>query len=236
MDYGIIVQARMDSTRLPGKVLMNLNGISLLECLLTQLKNSQTVDSIIVATTQNDEDNVIENFVREQQISIFRGNDLDVLDRYYKCAKKYLLKNIIRITADNPFIDPKILDSVVNLHKTDDYDYVNTFYKKSFPVGTEVEVFSFKVLEETWKKAMKPSEREHVTPYIYNNPKKFSIGFLENHENTSHLRWTVDKIEDLNFVTELFKRVTKQPILINHLLEIIKNEPNLLEINQKIKP
>lgn len=167
----------------------------------------------------------------------FRGNQFDVLDRYYQCAKYYGIENIVRISGDAPLIDPRIVDKVIDYYKNSQFDYVNNFnYKNRYPVGTEVEIFSFKTLETAWKKAKKPSEREHVTPYIYSNPNEFSISHLEYGYDLSNLHWTVDRLEDLEFVRTIYKKIDKRPILLEDILKLLEKEPALLVINKKIDP
>ncbi len=236
MQVSAIIQARMGSTRLPGKVMKKLNGISLLECQLSQLHYCRLLDKIIIATTTNPEDNIIEKIVNSKDIQCFRGNSIDVLDRYFQCAKTFNLKHIARITSDCPLIDPTIVDQAIEIYNNETYDYVNNFSKRSFPSGTEVEIISFNTLEKTWKEAKKPSEREHVTPYIYNNPMKFKIGRLEYKTNISNLHWTVDRIEDFELVKKLYQKINKKPILLADILNLIKKEPSLLEINKKTNP
>ena len=232
MNISIIVQARMGSSRLPGKVLKNFNGITLLECLLKQLNFCQTVDSIFVATTTEKVDDEIVNKCEELKIPVFRGNEKNVLDRFYECAKTYSIKNIIRITSDNPLIDPQIVDQVVDEYKKGQFDYVSNCEERTFPYGTEVEVFSFLSLKRANDEAKCDYEREHVTPYIINlkENKKFC---LRNTRDLSHLRWTVDELQDFLFVKEIYKRVKKEPVLLENILELIKNEPEILKINQK---
>ena len=232
----VIIQARMGSSRLPGKVLMKLNGVSVLQCLINQLDYSKSLNRKIIATSTNEEDNVIFESAKTIGVDSFRGNDLDVLDRYYQCAKYFSVQHVVRITADCPLIDPQIVDKTIEFYKNNNFDYVNNFYKKTFPSGTEVEVFSFSTLEKVWKNAKKPSEREHVTSYIYTNPEQFSIGFIEYHEDLSNLHWTVDRTEDLNFVRALYSKIHKQPILLEDILNVIKDEPLILEINKNTNP
>lgn len=236
MKVSAIIQVRMGSTRLPGKVLRKLNGISLLECLFSQLSYSKLLDDRIIATTNKPEDGVIVEFAKSRKIKCFRGHATDVLDRYYQCAKNLSIEHIVRITSDNPLIDPSIVDRVVDFYKKNDYDYVNNFHVRTYPYGTEVEVFSYGTLERTWQNAKKNSEREHVTPYIYNNPNKFSITHVENNNNLSKFHWTVDKENDLKFVTVLFKRIKKRPILMDDILEVLQNDPSLLKINENTNP
>lgn len=231
-----IIQVRMGSTRLPGKVLKKLNGISVLECLLEQLNHSKLLDDKIIATTTNSEDDVILKLCESNGIKCFRGSQDDVLDRYYQCAKQFSVKTIVRITSDCPLIDPKIIDKVIDYYFNNSYDCVNNYFKRTYPYGNDVEVFSFNILEEAWQKAHTNSEREHVTPYIYNNPDQFSIGWIENKDNFSQFHWTVDRPEDLDFIRAILKKISKRPIFIEDILSVIKEDPSILEINKNTNP
>jgi len=231
-----IIQVRMDSTRLPGKVLKKLNGITVLESLLNQLNYSKLFNDKIIATTSNSEDDVIFNFCKSKEIKCYRGSQDDVLDRYYNCAKKFSINTIIRITSDCPLMDPQVVDAVIDFYLKNSYDYVNNCYNRTYPYGNDVEIFSLKVLEKVWEKATKPSEREHVTPYIYNNPDEFSLGWIENKENLSEFHWTIDRKEDLIFVQNIFKKISKRPILMKDIIDVIKDDPSLLEINKNTNP
>ena len=142
----------------------------------------------------------------------------------------------MRITSDNPLIDPTIVDKIITKFQSDKFDYVSNTINRTYPYGTEVEVFSFKTLEVTWKNAKKPSEREHVTSYIYNNLEKFQTYNVENTENLSHLRWTVDRENDLQLVKLIISKITKRPILMNDILELIKKDKKLIEINKNNVP
>ena len=213
-----IIQARLNSSRLKGKTLLKIQDKNLLQHLFSQLSYSTQIDRKIIATTIDKMDNEIEEFAKSENITCFRGDSLDVLDRYYQCAKFFNLETIVRISGDAPLIDPSIVDKTIQLFKKSDFEYVNNFNKNRFPVGTEVEVFSFSTLEKVWLNATKHSEREHVTSYIYNNPEKFSIGHLENTINNSNLHWSIDRIEDLEFVRQIFKNIKKRPILLDDIL------------------
>ncbi len=233
---GCIIQARMGSTRLPGKVMQKIDNIStVLDYVINQIKFSKRIEKIIVATTNLIEDNVICENLDLQKIEFFRGSSEDVLDRYYQCSKKFSLDNIVRITADNPLIDPNIVDFVIDEYKNKKYDYVSNTLHRTFPYGTEVEVFSFKSLENAWNNAKKKSEREHVTPFIYNPENKFSTMNIEYQEDISHLRYTVDRIEDLNIVKEIIKNVSTRPILIQDVVEIYKKRSEIFKINKNVK-
>jgi len=233
MTIGCIIQARMDSTRLPGKVMMKVDEKNpIIFYLISQLKFSRFIDKIIIATTDLKADDVIADFAKKMGVLIFRGDPNDVLDRYCKCAEKFKISTIVRITADNPLIDPTLIDSTIQFFKSNSYDFVANVSPRTFPQGTEVEIFSFGALEKAWKESTKPSEREHVTPYFYNNPNKFTQFSIKNKENLSNLRWTVDTMEDLDFVKELISKIQKRPILMGDILDILKKEPSLIEINK----
>ena len=231
MKQSAIIQARMGSSRLPGKVLKLIDDKPLLFHVINQLKNCKQLKNIIVATTNLPEDDIIEEYVKKLNISYFRGHPTDVLDRFFQCAKFYSIKIIIRITADNPLIDPNIVDNAIEKFNNGNFDYLSTHQSKTFPNGTETEVFSFQVLEKAWLNAKKPSEREHVTSYFYNNSELFYLGQLTNSENLFHLRYTVDKENDLELVRILFSKIKKRPILISDIIKVIKNEPKLKKIN-----
>ncbi len=233
---GCIIQARMGSTRLPGKVMQKIDNIStVLDYVINQIKFSKRIEKIIVATTNLIEDNVICENLDLQKIEFFRGSSEDVLDRYYQCSKKFSLDNIVRITADNPLIDPNIVDFVIDEYKNKKYDYVSNTLHRTFPYGTEVVDFSFKSIENAWHNEKKKSEIEHVTPFIYNPENKFSTMNIEYQEDISHLRYTVDRIEDLNIVKEIIKNVSTRPILIQDVVEIYKKRSEIFKINKNVK-
>jgi spore coat polysaccharide biosynthesis protein SpsF (cytidylyltransferase family) len=223
----------MGSSRLPGKVMMKPDGKNPIVYFVTnQLQNCKLLDDIVIATTNLPEDDILGNFINNMGIPLFRGNPNDVLDRYYQCAKKFSFTDILRITSDNPLIDPTIVDLVISKYLERDYDYISNCHPRTFPQGTEAEIFSFRSLEKVWKNAKLSSEREHVTPYIYNNPKKFKIFNVEYSENLSHLRWTVDKKNDFELVSNIISKIDKQPILMDDILKLFEQEPKFPKINQ----
>ncbi len=235
MNFIAIIQARMGSTRLPNKILMKINGMSIIESLLSQLSYSKLLHQKIIATTTNSSDDDLIKLLDSINVTYFRGKESDVLDRYYQCAKQFGVKQIVRISGDAPFIDPNIVDKVIEFFNNSDFDYANNFSDKNrYPVGAEVEVFSFESLESAWINSKKPSEREHVTPYIYTNPTKFRIGYLEYTEDLSKFHWTVDRSEDLEFVKAIYKKIKNKPILLENILELLAKEPNLLDINKNV--
>ena len=227
---GCIIQSRLGSTRLPGKVMMKVDDKhTLIHHLLNQLHQSKYCKNLVVATTSLSTDDKLVEFLKNLKINFFRGSSNDCLDRYYHCAKKFNFSTIIRITSDNPLIDPTLLDNAVNTFLSDSYDYLSNCNPRTFPYGTEIEIFSFKALERSWNEALKESEREHVTPYFYNNPKKFKIFSIKNPENLSHLRWTIDVIDDLILVQKIIKKIKKSPILMNDIINLYKKEPELFK-------
>ena len=233
---GCIIQARMGSSRLPGKVMEKIDqNNTVLSYVIRQLKHSKFLDDIIVATTSLKRDKVIVDFLESEGIKYFCGDEENVLDRYYQCAKKFSMSEIVRIPSDKPLIDPDIVDKCIQIFLSKKYDYVTTFLEPSFPYGTEVEIFSFDALEKTWKNAKLPSEHENVTPYIYNNKDKFQIYNVKNSTDLSHLRWVVDRAEDLELVRQLVSKINKEPILMQDILEVFKSEPKLVEINSNVR-
>jgi len=225
----------MGSSRLPGKTLMKLNqNNTVLDFVVNQLSFSTLIDKIIIATTDLEQDDVIEQTAKNLEIQCFRGNSDDVLDRYYNCAKEFEIDNIVRITSDCPLIDPEIIDEVIRKYKSENYDYFTNTLIRTYPIGTDVEIFSFEILEKTWYNATLPSEREHVTPFIRNKKMNFRIGNLENKKKLDHLRWTLDRQKDLDLIREIITKINKNPILMNDILDLFSTEPQLIKINENI--
>ena len=229
-----IIQARTGSARLPKKVIQKIdNNLTVLDYVIDQVKYSQKIEKIIVATTDLIEDDLICKYANLQKIECFRGSSEDVLDRFYQCAKKYSAKTIVRITADNPLIDPNIIDKIINEYNK--CDFITNTLERTFPYGTEVEVFSFVSLEKAWENAKKPSEREHVTPFIRNPKNKFVLKNIKNQKNISNFRYTVDKLEDLQLVKEIIKNISTRPIFLQDIIKLNKDKPEIFEINKNIK-
>ena len=233
---GCIIQARMGSTRLPGKVMMNVEDQKpVLYFVIKQLQECKLIDKIIVATTTNEEDEEIVNYIKNLGIDCFRGNPKDVLDRYYQCAKEYSISSVVRIPSDKPLIDPEIVDKVISMFENNSYDYITNFLPNpTFPSGTEVEIFSINALKKAWENAKLPSEKEHVTPYFSNHQDEFKITHIKNSENLSHLRWAVDKMEDLKLVRKIVSKIKKRPILMKNIVDLFSKEPELTEINRNV--
>lgn len=233
---GCIAQARMRSTRLPGKIMMKLDDKNtVIDYVMNQLRHNKLIDKFVIATTNLREDDIIENHVKNLKVDCFRGDPNDVLDRYYQCAKKYSFKTIVRITCDCPLIDPNIVDLVVEKYKNTKCDFATNTLHRTFPYGTEVEVFSFEALEKSWKNAKKPSEREHVTPFIRDPQNKFRLENIERQDDLSHLRYTIDRIDDLKLVKEIVKNIHAKPISLKHILDLYKTKPAIFKINENVK-
>ena len=226
----------MNSKRLPGKVLLDItNEKKVIEFLIEQLETSN-LQQKIVAIPDDTTNDILFNFLNNLKISCYRGSKLDVLDRYYHCAKQFSFNHIMRLTGDNPLIDPEIVNNAIKQYCDSNCDYLTNSIDRTFPNGTEVEIFSFNALEIAWKNAKKKSEREHVTPYFYNNPKKFKIHYFKQQKNQSKFRYTIDRKEDYNLVVEILSRIKKRPIKTSDIIELLTNVPELLKLNSHIIP
>ncbi len=235
----IIVQARIGSSRLPGKVLKDIEGKSMLGWVVTRLKNTKFPDDIIIATTVNKRDDAIVEEAKRYEVKYFRGSEDDVLDRYYQAAKHFGVELIGRVTSDCPLIDPGLIDEVLSrfLKNYEDYDFCANTLKRTYPRGIGFSFVKFSALEKAWREAKEPYERVHVMPYIREHPEMFKLcSYEKKGDPLDHMRWTVDTDEDLKFVREIFKRL-KNPENAGweNILEIIKREPELQLINKHIK-
>lgn len=228
-----IIQARMGSTRLPGKVLADIYGKPLLCRLLDRIQRTKYIDELVVATTINQEDDGLVKWLSSNSIKFFRGSEADVLDRYFQCATKFGANIIVRVTADDPLKDPTIIEKAIMLClSNEEIDYVSNTLKPTFPEGLDIEVFRMRALTQAQKEARLLSEREHVTPYIWSNPEKFIIRQFEMVPNLSHWRWTVDKPEDLEFVRHIFGYFDDKPnVCFREIIAYIEQNPELLAIN-----
>ncbi len=235
-----IVQARMGSTRLPGKVMMEIVGRPMLWHIINRLKRAKSIHEIAVATSSRKEDDVIIALASECGVETFAGSDQDVLDRYYQCARKIGAETVVRITADDPFKDPMVIDLVVRAYidSKKRIDYASNTIKPTFPEGLDVEAFSYEALETTWRSAKEDFDREHVTAYIWRNPDRFSLLNVENTQgDQSHLRWTVDTPEDMAFARAVYERLypKKEVFLMDDILNLLRESPEISQINSKVK-
>lgn len=224
----------MGSTRLPGKILSEINGVPLLQHLIRRTSKSKKITKIVVATTTSAEDDATEHFCRENQLECFRGSNEDVLDRYYQTAKQYPeYDTVVRLTGDCPLIDPEVIDQVVELFEKGDYDYVSNVNPPTFPDGLDVEVFRRSALEEAWRDSELTSEREHVTLFIRQG-EKFKKGNLSGQEDLSSYRFTVDQLEDLAVVKFLIENSDENSNYRNHI-ELINRHPDIKKLNLTAK-
>ena len=233
---GCIIQARIGSKRLPKKILKKLDEKTVLDYVIEQTKNSKNIDRIVIATTDLKEDNVIQEFCQNRKIDCFRGSVDDVLDRHYQCAKKYSFKTIVRITSDNPVVDPEIIDLAIKKYQEGQFDMVTTCNKRSYPYGVSVEVFSFESLKESWNNSSLPSEREHVILYIQNKKNNFKIYNLINEKDLTYINCTIDNELDYKLVKKVVFEIKTRPILMKDLIELFDKKPELLEINKNSDP
>ena len=234
-----IIQARMGSTRLPGKVMKEILGKPVILWDMDRVSYSKLIDEIVVAIPYRKENDVIVDTIKEynDKIIITRGSEDDVLDRYYQAAVKTNADVVVRVTSDCPLIDPIVIDNVIEHFLDNNCDYCSNSLTRTYPRGLDTEVFSFKALEKAWNKAKKDYEREHVTPYIIENPDKFKLFNVANDIDLSHLRWTLDTKEDIEFINAVYKRIypKKQLFLMDDVLELMDKEPELIDINRYIE-
>jgi len=230
-----IIQARMGSSRLPGKVLTDLAGRPLLRRLVDRISRVTRLDRVIVATTSCPEDDAVEAFCREGGIECFRGDADDVLDRFYQAAKKYNAGVVSRHLADSPLTDPTVTDEALRLFEEGGYDYVSNVIRLTYPDGVEAEVFSFAALEKAWHEARLRSEREHVTPYLLHHPEIFRHGSVEQEVDLSRLRWTVDEPRDLVFVRRIYEHFGDRAFSSADVLKLLEKQPDLEGINEGIE-
>ena len=230
-----IIQARTGSTRLPGKVVKKIGDRTVLEILLTRLKNVSALTELIVATTTKSEDNIIEKISLENSVKVFRGSENNVLDRYYEAAKKYNADIIVRITSDNPLVSLDLISFQIEYLIQNNCDYVGS---KEVILGTAVETFSFQSLKKAWYNAKNKYEMEHVTPYIYEHRDIFTVEYISPLRNLEKkdIRLTIDTIEDFNLYVHLentFGDLTTANL--NDIIEYIDRNNHIKSINSNIK-
>ncbi|MGG2075404.1 glycosyltransferase family protein [Lysinibacillus irui] len=233
-----IIQARMGSTRFPGKILKEINGRPLLSYQLERLKNSTLIDEFVIATTRKEQDNEIVNFCKQQNIKYYRGSETDVLERYYEAAVEFNADAIVRITSDCPIIDVQIVDKTIDVFlENEQYDYVSNILERTYPRGLDTEIFSFAALEKAYKEAKSERDREHVTAYFYTNPNIFKIANVKNDFDYSNFRWTVDTIEDFELIKNIIKTLYVKNSFFNlqDTVNVMKKNPGWFQINAHIE-
>jgi len=234
-----IIQARTGSTRLPGKVLMDLCGEPVLARVVTRARRAVTLGEVVVATTLEPADDAIVALCGTRGWPCFRGSEADVLDRYYRAAECYRAAAVVRITSDCPLIEPVIVDEVVRafLDRQPGVDYAsNVVPRRTFPVGLDTEVMRFEVLAQAWREDRNPAWREHVTPYIHRHPARFRLHSVVSPVDVSSMRWTVDTPEDLAFVRAVYRRFGgRDDVRWREVLGLLEREPGLLDINRGVR-
>ncbi|MGH7452681.1 MAG: cytidylyltransferase domain-containing protein [bacterium] len=237
---GVILQARMGSQRLPGKVLRPIAGRPMLEWCLLRLGESKRCSRVIIATSTAPQDEVIVHLCEQFEAPYFRGSENDVLSRYYEAARHFRVDPVIRVTSDCPLIDPQVLDALIDAFAVAKVDYMsNTLNERTFPLGLDAEIFSFAALEQAHHLATKPYEREHVTPYLYQHPQQFRLKGYKNSINLSHFRVTVDTQEDLRLADAIYAHFIacgmEHRFSLDELIEFLSMRPELVEINRHVR-
>ncbi len=228
-----IIQARMGSTRLPGKVLLPLGDTTVLGHTMRQVKKAEKIGKVIIATSTEKDDDRIEAYCKETGIEVFRGSSNDVLDRYYKAAIAYGAENIARITADCPLIDPAVIDRVATEYEKGECDYISTGRVIStFPDGMDTEIFSFGALKTAWQEAKLPSEREHVTTFIWNHPERFRVIEVKNDRDLSSVRVVLDEERDYQVIKKIILQVPE--LSMKSVVHYIEAHSKVAKINDSI--
>jgi spore coat polysaccharide biosynthesis protein SpsF len=250
-----IIQGRMSSSRLPGKILADIAGQPMLTRVYTRTSRAQTLDEVIFATTIDASDDLVAEYCDFSGILFTRGSLFDVLDRYYQAAMQAEAEVVVRITADCPVIDPALIDDVVNTLLEDEYDFVcNRLpppWSRTYPIGLDVEACTFKVLKKAWKEAKEPQHREHAMPYFYEGVKltrqsrtletgtslrEFNIALLHHTTDFGDYRWTVDTPEDLEFMRQVYSRFDgRDDFTWKEVLDLVHDEPELMKINTGVQ-
>lgn len=238
--YGAIIEARMGSSRLPGKTLKDLSGEPLIKRVYDRVNCSDILDIIVLAMSDNPKDDVLENYALKHNIKYFRGSEKNVLKRVLYAAKKFSIKNIVELHGDNPFLDPNIIDSTIKIFDDNCCDYISNTIEKTFPMGLRVQVFSTQSLEYIYHNVNDPAVNEHVSLYYYENPDKYKIKNVIAPENIRRpeIRLTIDTLEDYVLACKIYKIIMKKGIFPNFktkdLIDII-DKYNIPLINIDVK-
>ena len=231
-----VLQARMGSTRFPGKAMADLLGKPLLTRVVERACAIQGIKSVVVATTSAEHDHPLLELAQRCGVHAFAGSEEDVLDRYYRAARAFDAEVIVRLTGDCPLLDPDVSQRVLMRFQQGDVDYASNTVPPTFPDGLDTEVFSLATLERAWREASLTSEREHVTPYIWKNPDKFRLANVTNPVDLSALRWTVDEPQDLQFVCSIYDCLGARPVFgMADVLALLAKHPSLEDINSSFE-
>lgn len=235
-----VIQARTGSTRLPDKIFMPLAGRPLLLSMIQRVQNSNRAGQIVVATTTEQDDDKVEELCTFSNINLYRGHPTDLLDRHFKAALEYNADAVVKIPSDCPLIDPNIIDRVIEyyLNNIAKYDYVSNLHPATYPDGNDVEIFSMPSLKAAWENAARDLEREHTTPYFWENPDKFRIGNVEWETgldySMSH-RFTIDYMEDYLFIKAVYDELydSNPKFSLSDILELLERKPEIKRLNEK---
>tara|TARA_B110000037_G_C17117484_1_gene504323 strand:+ start:1347 stop:2039 length:693 start_codon:yes stop_codon:yes gene_type:complete len=222
-----IIQARSNSKRLPNKILKKISGRTVLEILISRLKKSKKIDKIIIATTKKKNDDIIIKIAQKNQVDYYRGNESNVLKRYYDCANKFNLDNILRITSDCPLSDKKLIDKMIGIYLTSKVDYMSNTIKRTFPDGLDIEIFNFRALNQAFKYAKSKFEKEHVTQYFFKDKNIKKINY-KNDIDLSKKRWTLDYHNDFLFISSVFNYF--KPDIYMSYKKILRHENRIKKI------
>ena len=225
-----VIQARMGSTRLPHKVLMDLGGETVLARVIRRLSRSRMVSELIVATSDSPGDDAIVRECERLGVSCFRGSEHDVLDRYYQAARAAVAESVARITSDCPLIDAELVDDTVQIFEEQRADYASNVLPRTY-----AEVFTVAALDRAWRQSHEPHQREHVTPYFYEHPETFKLAFTRNESDYSAYRWTLDTAEDLELLRNIYSRFGNQDNFgWREAVMLMEREPKLAELNAHV--
>ena len=228
-----ILQARVSSSRLPGKVLKPILGKPMLQHQLERLQRARKFDKLVVATSDQPDDQDLVALCRNAGVGCFRGSLNDVLDRFYQTAKPLVPQHVVRLTGDCPLTDPELVDRVIQFHLDGVYDYTSNTIEPTYPDGLDATIMRFSSLETAWREATLPSDREHVAPFIWKQPDRFKIGSVKGSDDLSHLRWTVDEPEDFELVTQVYEALyAENPRFgTDDILKLLAEKPYLAKLN-----
>lgn len=226
----------MGSTRLQGKVLKDLAGETMLARVVGRLRRAQLINEVLVATTDTAADDAVLAECRKLSVPVSRGDEKDVLDRYFRAAQLSRAEIVVRITSDCPLIDPEVTNKTIAAFQQARPDYASNVMQRTYPRGLDTEVMSVAALERAWRQAHKPYEREHVTPYIYEHPAEFKLISVTGEQDYSSHRWTVDAPEDLEFVRAVYAKFAPDGAFTwGDVLTLLQREPQLQELNRRVE-
>jgi len=231
-----IIQARMGSTRLPGKVLKDLGGATVLARIVNRTRRAALLDDVVVATSILPADDAITQECERLKVACFRGDEGDVLDRYYRAAQKFAADVVVRITADCPLIDWELIDATIHSGLNQKADYATNSLVLTYPRGLDVEVFTADALERAWSAAKEEYQRIHVTPYLYETPDLFKVISIADETDHSKYRWTLDTTEDLEMIRAVYKHFgNRDSFRWNEVLDLMENQPELADLNSHVR-